>query len=126
MKAVISVIGKDAVGILAKVSAICAESNANVTEVTQSVLQDVFAMVMLVDITSLSTPLAELSDKMTELGREFIAMDTTEPKLFYIWGHAYEMDYDSLNWHKLEEFFKLISGHEDIFYGTNTEVLLDK
>lgn len=65
-------------------------------------------------------------DKMTELGREFIAMDTTEPKLFYIWGHAYEMDYDSLNWHKLEEFFKLISGHEDIFYGTNTEVLLDK
>lgn len=69
MKAVISVIGKDAVGILAKVSAICAESNANVTEVTQSVLQDVFAMVMLVDITSLSTPLAELSDKMTELGR---------------------------------------------------------
>ncbi len=69
MKAVISVIGKDAVGILAKVSAICAESNANVTEVTQSVLQDVFAMVMLVDITSLSTPLAELSDKMNELGK---------------------------------------------------------
>lgn len=54
---------------MAKVSAICAESNANVTEVTQSVLQDVFAMVMLVDITSLSTPLAELSDKMTELGK---------------------------------------------------------
>ena len=57
MKSVISVIGNDAVGILSKVSEICAESNANVTEVTQSVLQDVFAMVMLVDITSLSTPL---------------------------------------------------------------------
>ncbi len=70
MKAVISVIGKDAVGILAKVSTICAENNANVTEVTQSVLQDVFAMVMLVDITELSTPLAELSDKMTELGKQ--------------------------------------------------------
>ncbi len=69
MKAVISVIGKDAVGILAKVSAICAESNANVTEVTQSVLQDVFAMVMLVDITNLSIPLSALSDKMTELGK---------------------------------------------------------
>ena len=68
MKAVISVIGKDAVGILAKVSAMCAECNANVTEVTQSVLQDVFAMVMLVDITGLSIPLGELSDKMTELG----------------------------------------------------------
>lgn len=69
MKAVISVIGKDAVGILAKVSAICAECNANVTEVTQSVLQDVFAMVMLVDITGLTIPLADLSDKMTALGK---------------------------------------------------------
>lgn len=68
MKAVISVIGKDAVGILAKVSAICAECNANVTEVSQSVLQDVFAMVMLVDIQKLSIPLAELSDKMKALG----------------------------------------------------------
>ena len=70
MKAVISVIGKDAVGILAKVSTICAEHNANVTEVTQSVLQDVFAMVMLVDIKGLSTPLADLSDEMTALGKE--------------------------------------------------------
>ena len=69
MKAVISVIGKDAVGILAKVSAVCAEYNADVTEVTQSVLQDVFAMVMLVDITRLSTPLSELSDRMSELGK---------------------------------------------------------
>lgn len=68
MKAVISVIGKDAVGILAKVSAKCAECNANVTEVTQSVLQDVFAMVMLVDITGLTIPLAELSDRMRDLG----------------------------------------------------------
>lgn len=70
MKAVISVIGKDAVGILAKVSAMCAEYNANVTEVTQSVLQDVFAMVMLVDITGLSIPLAELSDRMSSLGKK--------------------------------------------------------
>lgn len=65
-------------------------------------------------------------DKMTEMGREFIEMTTDEPKLFYIWGHTFEMDYDSLNWHRLEEFFKLISGHTDIFYGTNTEILLDK
>ena len=65
-------------------------------------------------------------DKMNELGHEFIDITPDEPKLFYIWGHAYEMDYDSLNWHRLEEFFKLISGREDIFYGTNTEVLLGK
>ena len=70
MRAVVTVVGRDAVGILAKVSAVCAENNANVTEVTQSVLQDMFAMIMLVDITSLNVPFAELADRMTALGEE--------------------------------------------------------
>jgi ACT domain-containing protein len=70
MRAVITVIGKDAVGILAKVSTVCAENNANVIEVTQSVLQDLFAMIMLVDITKLNCDFAALSDKMTKLGDE--------------------------------------------------------
>ena len=48
MKAVITVIGKDMVGILAKVSTTCAEANANVSEVTQSILDEYFAMIMLV------------------------------------------------------------------------------
>lgn len=68
MKAVITVIGKDAVGILAKVSAICAENNANVIEVTQSVLQDMFAMIMLVDITNINNDFVALQDKLTALG----------------------------------------------------------
>ena len=68
MKAVITVIGKDAVGILAKVSTICAETNANVIEVTQSVLQDMFAMIMLVDITNISNDFVALQDKLTALG----------------------------------------------------------
>lgn len=68
MKAVITVIGKDAVGILAKVSTICAETNANVIEVTQSVLQDMFAMIMLVDITNISNDFVVLQDKLTALG----------------------------------------------------------
>ena len=68
MKAVITVIGKDAVGILAKVSTICAENNANVIEVTQSVLQDMFAMIMLVDITNISNDFVVLQDKLTALG----------------------------------------------------------
>lgn len=68
MKAVITVIGKDAVGILAKVSNICAENNANVIEVTQSVLQDMFAMIMLVDITAISKDFVELQDSLTALG----------------------------------------------------------
>ena len=68
MKAVITVIGKDAVGILAKVSTICAENNANVIEVTQSVIQDMFAMIMLVDITNISNDFVALQDKLTALG----------------------------------------------------------
>lgn len=68
MKAVITVVGKDAVGILAKVSAICAENNANVIEVTQSVLQDMFAMVMLVDITKISSDFSRLQDTLGSLG----------------------------------------------------------
>lgn len=63
-------------------------------------------------------------DKMMELGREFIELKTETPKIFYIWGHAYEMDYGPDYWIKLEEFFKLISNKDDIFYGTNKEVLL--
>lgn len=70
MRAVITVIGKDTVGILAKVSGICAEYNVNVTEVTQSVLQDMFAMIMLVDITKINVDFTVLSDRMDSLGRE--------------------------------------------------------
>ena len=68
MRAVVTVIGKDAVGILAKVSTKCGEHNANVIEVTQSVLQDLFAMIMLVDISKLSTDFAQLADDLTALG----------------------------------------------------------
>jgi ACT domain-containing protein len=70
MRAVITVIGKDNVGILAKVSGVCADLNANVTEVTQSVLSDMFAMIMLADITQMNADFSVLSDTMTELGRK--------------------------------------------------------
>lgn len=63
-------------------------------------------------------------DRLMEMGEKFIEMKPDKPQLFYIWGHAYEMDYASENWVRLEEFFKLISNHDDIFYGTNKEVLL--
>ena len=63
-------------------------------------------------------------EKMMQLGREFVALKPETPKIFYIWGHSYEMDYGADYWVKLEEFFKLISNKDDIFYGTNKEVLL--
>jgi ACT domain-containing protein len=64
MRAVVTVIGKDMVGILAKVSTTCAEANANVIEVTQSVLQDFFAMVMLIDIEKMNCELGELQVRL--------------------------------------------------------------
>ncbi|MDE6834661.1 MAG: ACT domain-containing protein [Ruminococcus sp.] len=70
MRAVITVIGKDNVGILHKVSGICAEFHANVLEVTQSVLQDMFAMIMLADITEMSGDFSALVDRMDSLGKE--------------------------------------------------------
>lgn len=69
-KAVITVIGKDMVGILAKVTDICAKCGINVLEVTQSILQDLFAMVMLVDMANSSADVAALSERMDELGNE--------------------------------------------------------
>ena len=60
-------------------------------------------------------------EKLMELGRQFIDAEPKEPMLFYIWGHSYEFDFAN-TWDQFEEFCKLISGHDDIFYGTNREV----
>lgn len=70
MKAVITVIGKDMVGILAKVSTTCAQSNANITEVTQSIMQDLFAMIMLVDISGLKQEFTEFAMSIGKIGDE--------------------------------------------------------
>ena len=68
MRAVITVTGKDTVVILAKVSNECAKYNANIAEVSQTVLQDMFAMIMLVDIDHLTCGLSELADIMRRMG----------------------------------------------------------
>ncbi len=68
MKAIITVIGKDTVGILAKVSDACARSNVNIVEVTQSVLQDMFAMIMLVEIDKASVGFDELRERLNSVG----------------------------------------------------------
>ncbi len=70
MKTVVSVIGKDAVGIISKVSAICAECNVNIVDITQSVLQDMFVMVMLTEISDMKDSFSFFSEKMKALGNE--------------------------------------------------------
>ena len=68
MKAVITVTGKDAMGIIAKVANCCAEYGANIVDISQSVLDDYFAMIMLVDIDKLNIHFTDFVDKMTDLG----------------------------------------------------------
>lgn len=63
-------------------------------------------------------------DKLFELGEKFVSMPSTDkPQIFYIWGHAYELDIHN-TWDRMEEFCKMVSGKSDIFYGTNSQVLL--
>ena len=69
MKAVISVIGKDNVGIVALVSTKCAELGANIIDISQSVLSEYFAMIMLIDIQALQVEFTEFVDAMDQLGK---------------------------------------------------------
>lgn len=68
MRAVISVVGKDRPGILASVSTKCADNNINIVDVTQKVLQDLFTMIMIVEIPEGSS-VQETSKSFEELGK---------------------------------------------------------
>ncbi len=68
MKTIISVIGKDTVGIISKVSAVCSKYSVNIVDITQSVLQDMFVMVMLTEISELSCSFSDFSEEMKQLG----------------------------------------------------------
>ncbi len=70
MKAVISVVGKDAYGIIAKVSSACAAERVNILDISQTVLQDYFSMIMLVDISDISVPFTDFVDSMSNIGVE--------------------------------------------------------
>ena len=70
MNAIIAVIGHDKVGILAKISVVCAENNANIIDVNQTVMQRYFAMIMLTDISGLSCGFGEFSKKVAAKGGE--------------------------------------------------------
>ena len=66
------------------------------------------------------------SERLFEIAKEFLELNPEEPKLFYIWGHTYELDAVDGAWERFEEFCRMISGKEDIYYGTNGETLLDE
>ena len=70
MKAVITVTGKDSVGIIAAVSTECAKFGANILDISQGVLSDYFAMIMLAEIDTINLPFADFVDKMSEVGKD--------------------------------------------------------
>ena len=69
MNAVLSVVGKDTVGILANVATKCSEYKANVIEVSQTVIIDYFAMFMFINIDNLTIEFTDFVDELTNLGK---------------------------------------------------------
>lgn len=67
MKAVITVTGKDSMGIIAKVSALCTEYGANIVDISQTVMQEYFAMIMLVNLERMQTAFGTFADALNVL-----------------------------------------------------------
>ena len=70
MRAIVTVIGKDRVGIIATVCNVLSKHHVNVLDISQTVMQGYFTMMMVVDVSDCSVPLAELVTLMEEQGRE--------------------------------------------------------
>lgn len=70
MKAIVSVIGKDKVGIIGKVSSFLSELNINIEDISQTVLQDYFTMIMMVDLSKADNDFKKLTDALAKKGEE--------------------------------------------------------
>lgn len=70
MKAIVTVIGKDKVGITAAVCSLLAQHNINILDITQTVLQDYFTMVMLVDTAACPQSIGDMSDLLDQAGKK--------------------------------------------------------
>ncbi|HEY5465965.1 MAG TPA: ACT domain-containing protein [Clostridia bacterium] len=66
--AVITVIGQDRVGIIAAVSDLLARSGVNINDISQTIMQEVFTMIMMVDITHMTPDFHALADQLEEIG----------------------------------------------------------
>lgn len=88
MKAVITVTGKDTVGIIADVAGVCAKHGANIVDITQSVISEYFAMIMLADIDKLNIRFSEFVDVLSTLGQsKGLAIHTMHEDIFNTMHH---------------------------------------
>lgn len=75
------------------------------------------------DLLRFRPTLRHRDERLMELAKEFVALKPEEPNLFCVWGHSEEFEHDG-NWELIERFCDLLASSGDIFFGTNSEVLL--
>lgn len=83
MKAIVTVIGKDKSGIIAKVSTLLAENGVNIEDISQTIVQGNFTMIMLCDVQKDGLKLATLSEMLNKLGNEIgVSIHTQHEDIF--------------------------------------------
>lgn len=70
MRAIMTVVGKDNVGIIANISTLLADANVNILDISQTILQEYFTMIMLVDLSNMNVVLEELKNRLKQKGNE--------------------------------------------------------
>ena len=68
--------------------------------------------------------LAFVDERLFALAEAFLNAPSDKPQLFYVWGHAYELDAEEGAWERFEEFCRLIAGKQDVFYATNSQIFI--
>lgn len=76
------------------------------------------------DLLNISPTCRHKDEDIFDLAQKFIEMTPDTPQIFLLWGHSYEFDMQN-GWERFEQFCHLIAGHEDIYYGTCGDVLLN-
>lgn len=70
MRAVVTVVGKDKTGIISKVSTFLAEKDVNILDISQTIMDEYFAMIMMVNLSNSQTELSQLAEECSAMGRK--------------------------------------------------------
>ena len=70
MKGVITVLGCDRVGIIASITGILARTNVNILDISQTIMQNIFSMIMMVDLSKMTVEFSDLSEQLKRVGEE--------------------------------------------------------
>jgi ACT domain-containing protein len=79
-RAIITVVGRDTVGIIAKVCTYLADENINILDISQTIVQGYFNMMMIVDVSNIQKPFGEVADELAKLGQEKIGVQIKAQK----------------------------------------------